>query len=234
MGRKPRFTLPGHTQHIIQRGLDRQACFFTPADCRLYLELLQEAAARYECHVHAYILMTNHVHLLATPQQSSGISFMMQRLAQRYVRTINRICHRTGTLWEGRYKAGLIDAESYLLACMRYIELNPLRVQMVAHPADYAWSSYPHNAAGKTDPVIISHPLYRQLGQDQATRCHAYRALFSAHIAPDQLHAIRHTVNQELVLGSGAFKQQVENMLNRQTEEKPRGRPRKACGTGEY
>jgi putative transposase len=104
MGRKPRYTLPGHTQHIIQRGLDRQACFYSPADCRLYLELLQEAATRYECHVHAYVLMTNHVHLLATPQQSSGISFMMQRLAQRYVRTINRTRHRTGALWEGRVR----------------------------------------------------------------------------------------------------------------------------------
>jgi putative transposase len=117
---------------------------------------------------------------------------------------------------------------------MRYIELNPLRAQMVAHPADYAWSSYLHNAEGKTDPAIIAHPLYTLLGNDQATRCHAYRALFSAHIAPDQLHAIRHTVNKELVLGSGAFKQQVENMLNRQTEERPRGRPRKTRGIGEY
>jgi len=159
---------------------------------------------------------------------------MMQRLAQRYVRTINRTCRRTGTLWEGRYKAGLIDTESYLLTCMRYIELNPLRAQMVAHPAEYAWSSYPHNAAGNTDPVITSHPLYRQLGQDQTRRCHVYRALFSAHIAPDQLHAIRHTANQELVLGSGAFKQQIENMLNRQTEERPRGRPRKTRDNGEY
>ena len=234
MGRKPRFTLPGHTQHIIQRGLDRRACFYAPADCRLYLVLLQEAAARYQCDVHAYVLMTNHVHRLATPQQSSGISFMMQGLAQRYVRTINRTCHRTGTLWEGRYKAGLIDMESYLLTCMRYIELNPLRAQMVAHPADYAWSSYPHDAEGKTDPVINSHSLYRLLGQDRATRCRAYRALFSAHIAPEQLHAIRHTVNQELVLGSGAFKQQVVNMFNRQTEVRPRGRPRNARGTKEY
>lgn len=234
MGRKPRFTLPGHTQHIIQRGLNRQACFFTPADRRLYRDLLQEAATRYNCHVHAYVLMTNHVHLLATQLQPCGISFMMQRLAQRYVRTTNRNYRRTGTLWEGRYKAGLIDTEAYLLTCMRYIELNPFRAQMVAHPSDYAWSSYRHNADGMTDLVITSHPLYLQLGQDQATRCHAYRELFSTHIAPDILHDIRRTVSQELVLGPVAFKQQIENKLKRQTEEKPKGRPRKAGDAREY
>jgi putative transposase len=234
MARKPRFTLPGHPQHIIQRGLDRQACFFTPADCRLYLELLQEAAERYDCHVHAYVLMTNHIHLLATPQISSGISFMMQRLSQRYVRTINRACQRSGTLWEGRYKAGLVDTEPYLLTCMRYIELNPIRAQMITRPTDYAWSSYRHNGQGEPESVITHHPLYIQLGHGQAARCAAYRELFSTHIEPALLNEIRQTVNQELVLGSGAFKQQVEDMLGRQTQEKPKGRPRKESRTRLY
>lgn len=233
MGRKPRFTLPIHPQHIVQRGLDRQACFFSPADCRLYLELLKEAADRYDCQVHAWVLMTNHVHLLVTQQSASGVSFLMQRTGQRYVRTINRQYRRTGTLWEGRYKAGLIDTEGYLLTCMRYIELNPVRAGMVANPGQFAWSSYPCNGDGKADGLVTPHPLYLQLGRDKAARCRAYRKLFDTHLDPETLCAIRHTTQQELVLGSGPFKRQVERMLKRQTEARPRGRPR-AKDTTEY
>jgi REP element-mobilizing transposase RayT len=164
--------------------------YFTPAERRLQPELLQEDAARYECHVNVYALATNHAHRPATPQQSSGISFLMQRLTQRHVRTTNRTHHRTGTPWEGRYKAGQIDTESYLLTCMRHIEFNPLRVQMVAHPADYAWSSYPHDAGGITVPAIISHILCSLPGQDQASRCHGCRALLSARTAgPASCHS---------------------------------------------
>jgi len=227
MARKPRFTLAGYPQHIIQRGLDKQACFFSATDYRLYLDLLQEAAEKYDCHVHAYVLMTNHVHMLVTPQRSLGVSFMMQRLAQRYVRQVNRTYRRTGTLWEGRYKAGLVDTGGYLLTCMRYIELNPVRANMVSHPAEYAWSSYKHNGQGSPDRVIKSHPLYIQLDKQQQGRCEAYRKMFLSHIDPDLLGQIRNTLNQELVLGSGAFKQKVEAMLGRQTEEKPKGRTRK-------
>lgn len=234
MGRKPRFTLPGHPQHIVQRGLDRQACFFKPADCHLYLELMQEAAKRYDCQIHAYVLMTNHVHLLVTPQQDSGISFMMQRLSQRYVRIINKSCRRTGTLWEGRYKAGLIDTESYLLTCMRYIELNPVRARMASHPAEHAWSSYRHNGQGTPDSAVTAHPLYLQLGHDQPSRCRAYRELFTSDIEPELLNEIRHTTNQELVLGSDVFKQQIGRMLKRQIAEKPRGRPRQASVPREH
>jgi len=226
MGRKPRFTLPGHPQHIVQRGLDRRACFFSPADCRLYLELLREAAERYDCQVHAYALMTNHVHLLVTQQRTSGVSFLMQRTGQRYVRSINRQYRRTGTLWEGRYKAGLIDTEGYLLTCMRYIELNPVRTQMVSHPADFAWSSYHANCEGRQDQLITPHPLYLQLGHDQETRCRTYRDLFVTHLDPETLNEIRRSTRQELVIGSGPFKQQIERMLNRQTKTRPRGRPR--------
>jgi putative transposase len=228
MARKPRFTLPGYPQHIIQRGLDRQACFFAVEDYRLYLELMQEAAGKYDCHVHAYVLMTNHVHMLVTPQQSLGVSFMMQRLAQRYVRTMNSTYRRTGTLWDGRYKAGLVDTGRYLLTCMRYIELNPVRATMVSHPAEYAWSSYRHNGQGSPDKVIKSHPFYIQLDKQQQKRCAAYRAMFATHIEADLLSEIRNTLNQELVLGSGAFRKQVETMLGRQTQKKPKGRPRKA------
>ena len=234
MARKPRFTLPGYPQHIIQRGLDRQACFFAAKDYKLYLELMQEAADKYDCHVHAYVLMTNHVHMLVTQQQSRGVSFMMQRLGQRYVRTINRIYRRTGTLWDGRYRAGLVDTDRYLMTCMRYIELNPVRANMVTYPAEYAWSSYRHNGQGAPDVVIKPHPLYVQLAKHQQGRCAAYRRLFSMPIEPELLMDIRNTLNQELVLGDGAFRQQVEDMLDRQTEEKPKGRPRKASASFEY
>jgi putative transposase len=234
MARKPRFALPGYPQHIIQRGLDRQACFFAVEDYRLYLELMQEAADKYDCHVHAYVLMTNHVHMLVTPQQSLGVSLMVQRLAQRYVRAINRTYRRTGTLWDGRYRAGLVDTGRYLLTCMRYIELNPVRASMVSHPAEYAWSSYRHNGQGSPDKVIKSHPLYIQLDKNRLNRCAAYRGMFSTHIEPDVLNEIRNTLNQELVLGSGAFRKQVESMLDRQTEKKPKGRPRKANGALVY
>ena len=188
---------------------------------------MQEAATRDECHVRAYILMTNHVHLLVTPQLDSGISFTMQRLSQRHVRTINKSYRRTGTLWEGRYKAGLFDTESYLLTCMRYIELNPVRGRMVSHPAEHVWSSYRHNGQGAPDSAITAHTMYMQLGYDPPTRCRAYCELFSSDIEPELLNKIRHTTNQELLLGSDVFKQQVGRMLNRQVAEKPMGRPRK-------
>lgn len=225
MARKPRFTLPGYPQHIIQRGLDRQACFYALDDYRLYLELLNEASEKYACHLHAYVLMTNHVHLLVTPQQPHGISFMMQRLGQRYVRAINRAYRRTGTLWDGRYKAGLVESGRYLLACMRYIELNPVRANMVSHPAEYAWSSYRHNGQGCQDRLITPHPLYLQLAKELQNRCKTYRKLFSTCIEPAVLEKIRGTLNQELVLGSSGFRKQVEHMLGRQAESKPKGRP---------
>jgi putative transposase len=188
--------------------------------------LLAEAATRYDCQVHAYVLMTNHVHLLVTQQSASGVSFLMQRTGQRYVRAINRQYRRSGTLWDGRYKAGLIDTEAYLLTCMRYIELNPVRARMVRHPAHYSWSSYHCNGEGKQDKLITPHTLYLQLGRDREARCRAYRDLCSTRIEADTLNAIRNTTQQELVLGSSPYRQQIERMLKRQTEARPRGRPR--------
>ena len=159
---------------------------------------------------------------------------MMQRLAQRYVRAINRTYRRTGTLWDGRYRAGLVDTGRYLLTCMRYIELNPVRANMVSHPAEYAWSSYRFNGHGMPDKVIKPHPLYIQLDRQRQNRCAAYRGLFASRIGADMLDEIRQTLNQELVLGSGAFRKQVENLLGRQAEKKPQGRPRKDTGSLVY
>ncbi len=150
MPRKARFNLLGVPQHVIQRGNNREPCFFSEADYIRYLEDLQTAADKHECHIHAYILMTNHVHILVTPFKDMGISLMMQSLGRCYVKYINHAYQRTGTLWEGRYKASLVDSERYLLTCMQYIESNPVRASMVEHPGDYRWSSYSYNAYGRT------------------------------------------------------------------------------------
>ena len=230
MARKPRFNMPGYPQHVIQRGLDCQACFFTSTDYQDYLEMLRESAEKHACHVHAYVLMTNHIHLLVTPRQPFGVSHLMQRLGQCYTRRINRRYHRSGTLWEGRFKACLVDTEHYLLRCMRYIELNPVRAGIIEHPAGYAWSSYQCNGLGQPDAVIKPHPLYLQLGSGSDARLTGYRRLFDTHLGPDLLDAIRATLNQELVLGSDRFRVQIETMLDRQTTAKQKGRPRQMAG----
>jgi len=146
MARKPRVFLQGVAQHVVQRGNNREPCFFAEADYQFYLECLAESATKYACQLHAYVLMTNHVHLLVTPENESSLSGMMQSLGRRYVRYVNHTYKRTGTLWEGRYKSSLVQSENYLLTCSRYIELNPVRANMVETPAEYRWSSYGHNA----------------------------------------------------------------------------------------
>ena len=206
MARKPRFCLPGVPQHVIQRGNNREPCFFAEDDYHRYLGDLEASLRRNDCRLHAYVLMTNHVHLLLTPMSGHGVSHMMQDLGRGYVRYINRTYRRSGTLWEGRYRSSLIDSEGYLLTCMRYIELNPLRAGMVAHPGEYRWSSYAGNAQGQDDPLLSPHPVYRQLGAEPATRQHAYRELFRLHMDHGLVHAIREALNQELVLGREDFK----------------------------
>lgn len=234
MARKPRINLPGYPQHVIQRGNNRQACFFTGDDYRRYREDLGEVAKRHGGAIHAYVLMTNHVHLLVTPQTVYGISHLMQDLGRRYVRYINATYRRTGTLWEGRYKASLVDAETYLLTCMRYIELNPLRARLVEHPGTYTFSSYAHNAFGQRDPLVTPHVLYRALGATDAARQHAYRELFRHHLDNDLLHVIRAALNQELALGANRFKDQIETMTSRRMRPGQPGRPRAEDAAGTY
>ena len=226
MARKPRFNLIGVPQHIVQRGNNREPCFYALADYHRYLEDLKESASRNQCAVHAYVLMTNHVHILVTPFNEHGISHMMQDLGRNYVRYINYVYKRTGTLWEGRYKSGLVDSEKYLLTCMRYIELNPVRAGMVQHPGDYAWSSYSCNAFGKPDSLDTEHPLYIELGSEEDQRQYAYRKLFSCSLDPDEIHSIRESLNKELVLGRVDLKRKIEQMTKRQTMPAQMGRPR--------
>ena len=160
MARLPRIDLPGIAQHIVQRGNDRQSCFAEPGDYGGYLQELREAAMKHGCAIHAYVLMTNHVHLLATPQSEGAISRMMQAIGRRYVACFNARYRRTGTLWEGRYKAALVGSSRYALACYRYIELNPVRAHMVRTPTEYPWSSHGHNALGLKQALITPHCAY--------------------------------------------------------------------------
>ena len=225
MSRKPRFVLSGVPQHVIQRGNNREPCFYSNDDYVRYLEDLHDAAVKNNAVIHAYVLMTNHVHLLVTPAQPHSIAHMMQDLGREYVRYINHTYQRSGTLWEGRYKASLVDSEAYLLTCMRYIEMNPVRAVMVGHPGEYRWSSYAKNAQGDDNVLINHHPVYNFLGKGSDERCHAYRELFRHAIDSDQIHEIREALNQELVLGRDDFKDKIELMLNRQTRTGLKGRP---------
>ena len=170
--------------------------------------------------------MTNHVHLLATPGQEFGIAHTMQDFGRKYVRYINHCYRRTGTLWGGRYKASLVDSEAYLLTCMRYIEMNPLRASMVNHPGEYRWSSYRGNARGKIDRILVKHPLYQSLENMENERNTTYRELFRNHLNDTQVHDIRDALGQELVLGRDDFKDRIEQMLKRQTRTGQSGRPR--------
>jgi len=226
MSRKVRFILPGIPQHVIQRGNNRSACFYKDDDYRRYRYVLQESAEKNQAQIHAYVLMTNHVHLLVTPCEPHSITHMMQDLGRKFVRYINRTYQRTGSLWEGRFKASLVDSDAYLLTCMRYIEMNPVRAGMVTHPGDYRWSSFAANAEGQADPLVHPHSLYQSLDETGARRRRAYRALFRQHLDTDALHAIREALNQELVLGSEAFKDYIGTLTKRPTRHGKPGRPR--------
>lgn len=229
MARLPRFILPGQPQHVIQRGNNRQNIFRAKGDYQYYLEKLTDAAEKHNCHIHAYVLMTNHVHLLMTPQTEHGIGKMMQMIGRYYVQYFNNKYKRTGTLWEGRYKATLIDTEDYLLTCMRYIEQNPVRAKgMVSHPSDYLWSSYPFNALGQKDALIAPHLEYKRLGKTEKERQLAYQHLFRARIPEITLNAIRDATNKAWVLGSSRFKKRMSKKLKRPVESNGQGGDRKS------
>ena len=171
MARLPRFVIPDQPQHVIVRGNNRSEIFCADADYLFYLEKLQQACDKHDCIIHAYVLMTNHVHLLITPQTEEGLGKVMQMLGRYYVQYYNFTYQRTGTLWEGRYRATLIDSEAYLLTCMRYIELNPVRAGMVAHPSEYPWSSYRCNALGQANILVLPHVEYVRLARQMKTGC---------------------------------------------------------------
>jgi len=223
MARQPRFGLVGYPQHVIQRGNNRQACFFAERDYTFYLEKLADACAKHGCDVHAYVLMTNHVHLLVTPHATDSVPRMMQTLGRNYVRYINDTYRRSGTLWEGRYKAALVDSNDYVLTCYRYIELNPVRARMCDAPAQYRWSSYGANALGNSDAVIAPHSAYQALSIDSAQRRGAYRALFEFGLDEETLQRIRNATNGEWALGNARFAKEVQRHLTRRVVPKKNG-----------
>ena len=228
MARQPRFILPGQPQHVIQRGNNRNPIFTTARDYEFYLEKLINAASEHECQIHAYVLMTNHVHLLVTPARVDSLGKMMQMLGRYYVQYFNYNYQRTGTLWEGRYKACLISSEQYLFTCMRYIELNPLRAGMVEDPSEYHWSSYHRNALGKVNPLIQPHLEYYKLGKTAEERQRGYQGLFQIPMELETLQEVREATNKCWTLGDSQFKHAVAQQLARRVEPSTRGGDRKS------
>jgi putative transposase len=220
--------MPGVPVHLIQRGNNRSACFYTDGDYRFYLDHLAELAVKHGCAVHAFCLMTNHVHLLLTPQHEGSLGGLIKALGQRYVQYVNRTYRRSGTLWEGRFRSCLLQEEAYVLACYRYIELNPVRAGMVTHPAEYRWSSYRVNAQGEQGDWLVPQPLYLGLGMDVETRRAAYRELFRFELEPGVVDEIRHATNGNYALGDGRFVAEVEAMLGRRVTRGKPGRPYKS------
>lgn len=227
MPRQSRVVVPEVPLHITQRGNNRLPCFFEEVDFSVYLKLLRAASIRAECRVHAYVLMSNHVHLLVSPSDEHGPAMMMKALGERYVQYVNRRYSRTGTLWEGRYHSCLVQCERYLMACQRYVELNPVRASLVSKPADYPWSSYHHNAQGRQSKLVTPHELYSRLGSDPASRQSAYRALFDEILGSEAVRQVRNATHGNTAFGSPAFAAQFAQMRGRSLLLREAGRPRK-------
>lgn len=209
MARRLRWILPGVAVHLIQRGVDRTACFRGQSDYLVYLSHLHDLAERHGCAIHAYCLMTNHVHLLMTPSDAQACTALMRDLGRRYVPYFNRCHDRTGTLWEGRFRSCLVESARYLLACYRYIELNPVRARMVDHPRSYAWSSYAANSGLRADPRLTPHAEFEALAQERESRHAAYRELLAEEIDQPLLRTIRDATNAGYPLASDTFKTSV-------------------------
>ncbi len=213
MPRRTRMYLPGIPAHIVQRGNNRNACFFRDDDYRYYLDVLAEGMKRYGASLHAYCLMTNHVHLLMTPSAEDSLSRVIQHLGGQYVQYVNKTYHRSGTLWEGRHKGSMVDADRYLLTCYRYIELNPVAAAMVKKPEQYQWSSYHTNGAGNQDDLISPHPVYTNLGATMKDRCYAYRELFREKLTDGGVHELKSCLSSNYILGDQRFYDEVEQGL---------------------
>jgi putative transposase len=231
MARLPRYVIPGQPQHIIQRGNNRQVIFAADGDFQFFRDCLVEAAGRFGLAIHAYVWMTNHIHLLATPAYEDSISKTFQSAGRKYVQYFNFTYKRSGTLWEGRYRATVIDTERYLLELMRYIDMNPVRAGMVVHPREYPWSShrrYAYGEEGLNQSWLIPHDEYQKLGRQDAGRGEAYRALFKSELDAADLNAIRESSHKGWALGNERFRKLIEELSNRRAAPAAKGRPRKS------
>jgi putative transposase len=225
MARQPRLDLPDVPQHIVQRGINRLPCFLDDDDRQRYLMLLREALLDTGCRLHAYVLMDNHVHLLATPPEIGALARLMQKLGRGYVGQFNSRHHRTGTLWEGRYKASLVDSETYVLHCHRYIELNPVRARMTDDPVAYPWSSCANHCGLRQDALLSPHPEYTALAATPEARATTYRQLLHETLSNDELKAIRTYLQQQRALGRDDFRAMVEAKTKRFAGIRPAHRP---------
>jgi putative transposase len=212
MPRQPRFCPAGYPVHVIQRGNNRQTIFTSVDDLAAYANWLAEGAQRYAVAIHGWVFMTNHVHLLATPADEGGLSKLMQFLGRLYVRRFNYLYTRTGTLFEGRFKTCVVQEDHYLLTCLRYIELNPVRAGLVSDPGEYRWSSYRAHSLGVKARLWSPHQGYLELGATRVRRQQAWRAMVNEALSCEALAKIRHCANTGLVLGTESFREQVHRL----------------------
>jgi len=225
MPRLKRVAPVGVPQHVIQRGNNRQVCFGSEQDMVAYIGWLKEFSEKFEVEIHAWVLMTNHVHLLCTPKQDAAISKMMQSLGRMYVRYFNCAYGRSGTLWEGRYKSCLIESETYLLEVYRYIELNPVRAKMVSEPSAYKWSSYQCNALGRISSLLTPHELYLNLGCTPSEIQSSYQALFKHHVSEQLITDLRRCTNAGVAFAGERFIHEIESLSNERVSRLKMGRP---------
>ncbi len=226
MPRKPRFFIAGVPNHVVQRGRNKDPVFFEAADYEFYLAKLAEALDKYDGKLHAYVLMTNHVHLLLTGSTRETVSRVMQYVGRYYVPYINHKYRYSGSIWQGRFKSSLIDSVLYLFLCMKYIELNPVRAEMVDSPQKYRYSSFHKNALGKHDALISPQDEYLKLSSDEQTRCQMYKSLFETDIDENSLNKIRQGYQTGTPVGSSVFSDKIEAVLGRKIGKSKRGRPR--------
>ncbi len=225
MARQARTALPGYTYHVIQRGNNRQPIFASDADRREVLELLFDASREHQVAIHSYVLMDNHVHLLLTPSTQEGLSKLMQQVGRAYVLRFNKRQGRSGTLFEGRFRSALVQSERYLLACMAYIDLNPVRAEMVSKPQDFAWSSFAHYCGGLSDRLITPHPHFFNLGNTPFARERAYQELVHAGLTTTQLTHITQTLLKNHALGDDEFILDLEKKTEKRLHSSKAGRP---------
>jgi len=228
MPRTSRIVIAGYPHHIVQRGHNRQTVFATDGDFLYYLENLREWKEAYGCKIYSYCLMTNHVHLIIEPGENEhSLASLMKRVAGRHTRYVNRLEKRTGSLWEGRFKSSPISADDYLLACCRYVELNPVRAGIVADPADYRWSSYGAKIGRREEDWLDYDPSYLGLADSPKTRAASYEAWVKGTIAAGEWALIRQSLQRGQLTGSSRFIDEIEKKIERRIEFRGQGRPKK-------
>jgi len=228
MPRQPRVIVSGYPYHIILRGNNKSAIFYNDKDRRFFIECLKKAKEKTHSKIYAYCLMTNHAHFLVEPSRGDGLAEMMQSLGRRYVQYVNSKYKRTGTLWEGRYKSGLVDKDEYLAICSRYIELNPVRAKIVKYPDEYGWSSFRSKTIGSAEDLLDIDPVYLDMGKTDKERRGNYRKWVLEGIPEHELKFIRLATQKCGIIGSDTFRSTIEKTLGRSVALKPRGRPKKS------